>query len=334
MKNNNNQISKNDQEISNSSKNNYLNMKTDINNLNNNDIQSMKASLSKLCNICSVLKEKNNIIDSILLNTKKRKKILSQETLEKENELIEIENEINIYYNKLFSDYIHTDNNKNKILSKLKLIKEELTQRKYIDYLNKKIMVEQKAEKMDQGLSQLSTEQLEIFNNEIFNKQIQNDKVKTNTEVMKKYYEDIKKSDIYHQVFSEIKESLYNEKYNNNYQSMGSFYNNQNNNLNKKFNSKMINESSNYFQPYSNGNITMRSEMFSNRKKKYRINHSMDTKHNISNDNYSKNEELYSKTKYLLDYNNIRNKSFASNTYANKKKNRFNSKLFMANNNF
>lgn len=328
MKNNIIPLKKYEQEINNSPQKSNINNKTTINNLNQNDIQSMKISLNKLRNICNILKEKNTIIDGMLLSTKKRKKILSEETSEKENELIQLENEINIYYNKLFSEYIHTDNKKNQILSKLKLIKEELTQRKYIDYLNKKIMVEQKEEKMEQGLSQLTTEQLEIFNNEIFSKQT-NDKDKANDEIMNKYYEDIKKGDIYHKIFTEIKDSLYNEKNNNNTQSMSSLSNN--NKLNKKFNSKMINESSNYFQPYSNGNSTLRSEMFSNKKKKN--NHSMDTKHNMSNDNYYKNEDLNFKSQYFGYKNNIRNKSFASNTYAYKKKNRFKSKLFMANNN-
>ena len=255
---------------------------------------------------------------------------LSQETLEKESELLNLENEINIYYNKLFSDYIHTDNNKRIILSKLKLIREELTQRKYTDYLNKKIMVEQKEDKIQKELSKLSTEQLEVFNNEIFNIQKYNNKDNPNIEAMKKHYEDIKKSDIYQKIFSEIKDSLYNEK--NNTQSMGSFYNNKKDKTNKKFNSKMINESSNYFQPYSMRYSGMRSEMFSNSKKKKKINNSMDTKYNISNENFYKNED-YSNQKYLIDSKNIRNKSFGTQSYAYKKKKRFNSKLFMANNN-
>ena len=329
MKNNNIPINKYEKEINIPSLKNEMNIKIDNNDLSNNDIQNMKISLNKLRNICNVLKEKNTIIDGMLLSTKKRKKILSQETLEKEAELLEVENEINIYYNKLFSDYIHTDINKSKILSKLNLIKEELTQRKYIDYLNKKIMVEQKEEKMQQGLSLLSTEQLEKFNNEIFNNQTLNDKEKTNFEVMKKHYEDIKKNDIYQKIFSEIKDSLYNEK--NNTQSMSSFYNNKKDKINKKFNSKMMNESSNYFKPYSMGYSGMRSEMFSNSKKKKRNNNSMDMKYNISNENLFKNEN--SNQKYLIDSKNIRNKSFAAQSYANKKKKRFNSKLFMANNN-
>ena len=307
MKNNNIQINENEQEISNIPKNTNINNGIDINNMNKNDIQNIKKSLNKLRNICNTLKEKNAIIDGMLLSTKKEKKILSQETLKKENELIEIENEINIYYNKLFSDYIYNDNNKKKILSKLKLIKEELTQKKYIDYLNKKIIVEQKEEKIEKALSKLSTEQLEVFNNEIYNN-IKNNKDQANAEIMNKYYEDIKKSDIYTKIFSEIKEALYNEKYHNS-QSMSSFYNTKNNKLNKKFNSRIITESSNYFQPYSNGNSTMRSEIFSNRKKKMRLNHSMDMKHNMNND-FKDEDSNNIKTKYYLDTNNIRNNSF------------------------
>lgn len=262
----------------------------------------------------------------MLLSTKKRKKILSQETLEKEAELLKIENEINIYYNKLFSDLVNTDANKSVILSKIKLIREELIQKKYLDYLNKKIMVEQKEEKIQQGLSKLSTEQLENFNNEIYNDQTceDKDKDKANIEILKKHYEDIKKSDIYQKVFSEIKESLYNP-------SMSSLYNNKNSI--KKFNSKMINESSNYFQPYSMQNSEKKSNLFSNKNKKYKGNHSMDNKYTNSNDNYFKNENsnLNSQQKFLFDIKSCRNNSYAAKNYINKKKKRFNSKLFMLN---
>ena len=306
MKNNNITNNKYGKEMNNSNEKDYINKNVDINDLNNNDIQNIKLSLNKLRNISSILKEKNIIIDSMLLSTKKRKKILSQETLEKEAELLKIENEINIYYNKLFSDLVNTDANKSVILSKIKLIREELIQKKYLDYLNKKIMVEQKEEKIQQGLSKLSTEQLENFNNEIYNDQT------------------FKKSDIYQKVFSEIKESLYNP-------SMSSLYNNKNSI--KKFNSKMINESSNYFQPYSMQNSEKKSNLFSNKNKKYKGNHSMDNKYTNSNDNYFKNENsnLNSQQKFLFDIKSCRNNSYAAKNYINKKKKRFNSKLFMLN---
>ena len=326
MKNNNITNNKYGKEINNSNEKDYINKHVDNNDLNNNDIQNIKLSLNKLRNISSILKEKNIIIDSMLLSTKKRKKILSQETLEKEAELLKIENEINIYYNKLFSDLVNTDANKSVILSKIKLIREELIQKKYIDYLNKKIMVEQKEEKIQQGLSKLSTEQLENFNNEIYNDQTceDKDKDKANIEILKKHYEDIKKSDIYQKVFSEIKESLYNP-------SMSSLYNNKNSI--KKFNSKMINESSNYFQPYSMQNSEKKSNLFSNKNKKYKGNHSMDNKYTNSNDNYFKNENsnLNSQQKFLFDIKSCRNNSYAAKNYINKKKKRFNSKLFMLN---
>lgn len=326
MKNNNITNNKYGKEMNNSNEKDYINKNVDINDLNNNDIQNIKLSLNKLRNISSILKEKNIIIDSMLLSTKKRKKILSQETLEKEAELLKIENEINIYYNKLFSDLVNTDANKSVILSKIKLIREELIQKKYVDYLNKKIMVEQKEEKIQQGLSKLSTEQLENFNNEIYNDQTceDKDKDKANIEILKKHYEDIKKSDIYQKVFSEIKESLYNP-------SMSSLYNNKNSI--KKFNSKMINESSNYFQPYSMQNSEKKSNLFSNKNKKYKGNHSMDNKYTNSNDNYFKNENsnLNSQQKFLFDIKSCRNNSYAAKNYINKKKKRFNSKLFMLN---
>ena len=326
MKNNNITNNKYGKEMNNSNEKDYINKNVDINDLNNNDIQNIKLSLNKLRNISSILKEKNIIIDSMLLSTKKRKKILSQETLEKEAELLKIENEINIYYNKLFSDLVTTDANKSVILSKIKLIREELIQKKYVDYLNKKIMVEQKEEKIQQGLSKLSTEQLENFNNEIYNDQTceDKDKDKANIEILKKHYEDIKKSDIYQKVFSEIKESLYNP-------SMSSLYNNKNSI--KKFNSKMINESSNYFQPYSMQNSEKKSNLFSNKNKKYKGNHSMDNKYTNSNDNYFKNENsnLNSQQKFLFDIKSCRNNSYAAKNYINKKKKRFNSKLFMLN---
>ena len=326
MKNNNITNNKYGKEMNNSNGKDYINKNVDNNDLNNNDIQNIKLSLNKLRNISSILKEKNIIIDSMLLSTKKRKKILSQETLEKEAELLKIENEINIYYNKLFSDLINTDTNKSVILSKIKLIREELIQKKYVDYLNKKIMVEQKEEKIQQGLSKLSTEQLENFNNEIYNDQTceDKDKDKANIEILKKHYEDIKKSDIYQKVFSEIKESLYNP-------SMSSLYNNKNSI--KKFNSKMINESSNYFQPYSMQNSEKKSNLFSNKNKKYKGNHSMDNKYTNSNENYFKNENsnLNSQQKFLFDIKSCRNNSYAAKNYINKKKKRFNSKLFMLN---
>jgi len=326
MKNNNITNNKYGKEMNNSNEKEYINKNVDNNDLNNNDIQNIKLSLNKLRNISSILKEKNIIIDSMLLSTKKRKKILSQETLEKEAELLKIENEINIYYNKLFSDLVNTDANKSVILSKIKLIREELIQKKYVDYLNKKIMVEQKEEKIQQGLSKLSTEQLENFNNEIYNVQTceDKDKDKANIEILKKHYEDIKKSDIYQKVFSEIKESLYNP-------SMSSLYNNKNSI--KKFNSKMINESSNYFQPYSMQNSEKKSNLFSNKNKKYKGNHSMDNKYTNSNDNYFKNENsnLNSQQKFLFDIKSCRNNSYAAKNYINKKKKRFNSKLFMLN---
>ena len=326
MKNNNITNNKYGKEMNNSNEKDYKNKNVDNNDLNNNDIQNIKLSLNKLRNISSILKEKNIIIESMLLSTKKRKKILSQETLEKEAELLKIENEINIYYNKLFSDLINTDTNKSVILSKIKLIREELIQKKYLDYLNKKIMVEQKEEKIQQGLSKLSTEQLENFNNEIYNDQTceDKDKDKANIEILKKHYEDIKKSDIYQKVFSEIKESLYNP-------SMSSLYNNKNSI--KKFNSKMINESSNYFQPYSMQNSEKKSNLFSNKNKKYKGNHSMDNKYTNSNDNYFKNENsnLNSQQKFLFDIKSCRNNSYAAKNYINKKKKRFNSKLFMLN---
>ena len=313
MKYNNLQINKYENELILSSHKDDSRIKQDINKMNNKEIKNIKVALNKLRNISNILKEKNAIIDGMLLSTKSCKKILSQEILDKESELLEIENDINIYFNKLFSDYIHTDNDKNKILSKLKLIKEELTQRKYIDYLNKKIMVEQKEDKIQKELSKLSTDQLEEFNKQIFN-----DKQNTNFEIMKKHYEDIKKNDIYHKIFSEIKGSLYNEKNNNNSQNI---------------NIKIIDESSNYFQPHSIGNSGMRSEMFSNKKKK-RVNLSMDTKYNknnnIINDSHFNIDDL--NKNQLLERKKFRNKSFVSYNYENKKKNRFNSKLFNNNN--
>ena len=71
-------------------------IKLDINNMNKNDIKNLKISLNNIRNICNVLKEKNTIIDGMLISTKKRKKLISQETLEKEAELLKIDKEINI----------------------------------------------------------------------------------------------------------------------------------------------------------------------------------------------------------------------------------------------
>ena len=325
MKNNNIPINKYEKE-NNSNKNNNKSIKLDINNMNKNDIKNLKTSINKIRNVCSILKEKNTIIDGMLLSTKTKKKIISQETLEKEVELLKIDNEINIYFNQLFSDFINTDNSKNIIISKLKLLREELAKRKYNDYLNKKITIEQKEEKLQKDLSNLSTEQLEVFNNENFDKTKGNNKDKINFEIMKKNYEDIKKADIYHHIFSEIKNSLYNGKTNNN-QSMESLENN-NIKLNQKYNPKIINESSNYFQPYSIDNPKIKNDLVSFEKKKKRNNHSMDNKNYIDIENSNSNFEQ----KFSVDTKNIRNKSFGGYNKAYKKKSRFNSKLFRANN--
>ena len=325
MKNNNIPINKYEKE-NNSNKNNNKTIKLDINNMNKNDIKNLKTSINKIRNVCSILKEKNTIIDGMLLSTKTKKKIISQETLEKEAELLKIDNEINIYFNQLFSDFINTDNNKNIIISKLKLLRDELAKRKYNDYLNKKITIEQKEEKLQKDLSNLSTEQLEVFNNENFDKIDNNDKDKVNIEIMKKNYEDIKKTDIYHHIFSEIKNSLYNGKTNNN-QSMESLENN-NIKLNQKYNPKIINESSNYFQPYSIENPKIKNDLVSFEKKKKRNNLSMDNKNFIDIENSNSNIEQ----KFSVDTKNIRNKSFGGYNKAYKKKSRFNSKLFRANN--
>ena len=325
MKNNNIPINKYEKE-NNSNKNNNKSIKLDINNMNKNDIKNLKTSINKIRNVCNILKEKNTIIDGMLLSTKTKKKIISQETLEKEAELLKIDNEINIYFNQLFSDFINTDNSKNIIISKLKLLREELAKRKYNDYLNKKITIEQKEEKLQKDLSNLSTEQLEVFNNENFDKTKGNNKDKINFEIMKKNYEDIKKTDIYHHIFSEIKNSLYNGKANNN-QSMESLENN-NIKLNQKYNPKIINESSNYFQPYSIDNPKIKNDLVSFEKKKKRNNHSMDNKNYIDIENSNSNFEQ----KFSVDTKNIRNKSFGGYNKAYKKKSRFNSKLFRANN--
>ena len=191
MKNNNNVLNKSQNKIDKDTF--YKNPEI---NINVSDTQQLKNSLNKVKNLCNILKEKNNIIDGMLLSTKRKKKILIQETEDKQNEIIQLENEINIYYDKLFSEYFQGDNRKSRILSKIKFLRKELTQSKYIDYLNKKIMVEQKEENMQKKLSLLTTEQLEQFNEEIYNNQIFNEKEKQNIELMKKQYEDIKKTEI------------------------------------------------------------------------------------------------------------------------------------------
>ena len=308
----------------------YDNLKLDINNLNESDIKSLKNSLSKIKNLSNILKEKNNLIDGMLLSTKKRKKILMKETSEKENEIIKLENEINIYYNKLFSEYFNGDNNKGIILSKIKFLRRELTQNKYIDYWNKKIMVEQKEEKMQKKLSLLTTEQLEQFNKEIYNDQIFNDKEKDNLELIKKKYEDIKKTEIFSRIFNEIKESLYRDKY------LIESCNSSFVKSKKKFNSKMLNinqsnkGSCSSMHTYSQGNYDMRSEMFSN-KRKNKGHQSVENKNIMSNENFIINDEINETNatqKYLLSNKNYAPKAFTSNNNINQK---FNSKLLISN---
>ena len=315
-------------------KNNLYNDITniDLNNLNHTDIQHLKISLNNLKKLSNILKEKNNIIDGMLLSTKKRKKIITQEKTEKENEIIKLDNEINIYYNKLFSEYLNENNNKSIILSKIKFLRRELTQNKYIDYLNKKIMVEQKEEKMQKKLALLSTEQLELFNKEIYNNQIfNNDKEKQNIELIKKQYEDIKKKEIFSKIFNEIKESLYKDKYNNESVNTSLIKSK------KKFNSKMLNINQSKkgscasLHTVSQGNYEMRSEMFSNKAKKNKGNHSVEIKNLMSNDSSKLNDEINATQKYLLSNNNYRKNSQDSKRLLNKKNSKFNSKLFMSN---
>ena len=104
----------------------------------------------------------------------------------------------------------------------------------------------------------------------------------------------------------------------------------ENNNikLNQKYNPKIINESSNYFQPYSIENPKIKNDLVSFEKKKKRNNLSMDNKNFIDIENSNSNIEQ----KFSVDTKNIRNKSFGGYNKAYKKKSRFNSKLFRANN--
>ena len=325
----------------NNSKNNISNTNQnpniDINNFTKSDIEHLKLSLNKIRNLSKILKEKNNIIDGMLLSTKKRKIILTQEISEKEDEIIKLENEINIYYNKLFSEYFNSDSNKSIILSKIKFLRRELTQNKYIDYLNKKIMVEQKEEKMQKKLSLLTTEQLELFNKEIYNDQIYTtDKEKENIELIKKQYEDIKKTEIFTKIFNEIKESLYKDKYNkiNNESNSSLIYKSK-----KKFNSKMLNNQSNKgscssLRTCSQGNYDMRSEMFSNKGKRNKANCSVENRNMMSNESSMADEEINATRKYLLNNDN-NNKNYGNKIYAlnnsKYKKKKFNSKFFVSN---
>ena len=331
MKNNNNKNYNNLNK--NSISDNYDNINLDLNNLNQLDVQHLKKSLNNLKKISNIIKEKNNIIDGMLLSTKKRKKIIAKETSDKENEIIKLENEINIYFNKLFSEYLNEHNNKSLILSKIKFLRRELTQNKYNDYLNRKIIVEQKEEKMQKKLALLTTEQLEQFNKEIYNNQIfNNDREKQNVELIKKQYEDIKKTEIFSKIFNEIKESLYKDKCNN-----GS----PNSSLVKskrKFNSKMLNinqskkGSCTSLHTVSQGNYELRSEMFSNIPKKNKGHHSIEIKNLMSNESSMVNDEISATQKYLLSNKNIKKKSEESKTSLNKKNNKFNSKFFISNN--
>ena len=311
----------------------YNNPNFDINNLNLSEIQQLKNSLKKVKNLCHILKEKNNIIDGMLLSTKKRKKLLAKEKSDKEDEIVSLENEINIYYNKLFSEYFHGDNEKSRILSKIKFLRRELTQNKYVDYLNKKIMVEQKEEKMQKKLSLLTTEQLEKFNQEIYKKDLYNNKEKEHLELIKKQYDDIKKTEIFTKIFNEIKESLVGFK-NNESRNSSSLIKSK-----KKFNSKLFNinpsnrGSCTSFNTCSQGNYEMRSEMFSNKVKHRKGHHSVEIKHLMSNENSSMNGEVNATHKYLLSNKNYGPKDYMPNSSMNKKSNKYHSRLFMFNQN-
>lgn len=329
---NNKKIANKNQYKNNLEANDYNNINVNLNNINSSEAQHLKNSLRKLKNIYNILKDKNNIIDGMLLSTKKRKKMLAQEKSDKENEIITLENEINIVYNKLFSEYFNEDNNKSIILTKMKLLGRELTQKKYLDYLNKKIMVEQKEEKMQKKLSLLNTEQLEQFNKEIFTRDIYNNKEKEHIELIIKQYEDIKKTEIITKIINEIKESL------------GGFKSNDSKNSlidksKKKFCSKMLNINTSNKGSFtslnscSQGNYEMRSEMFSNKAKRKKVYHSVENKNLMSSQNYVNNEDLnVSPTqKYLLNNKNYGPKDYVLNNLMNKKNKKYHSKLFMNN---
>ena len=290
-----------------------------LNDLSKSDIDNLRASLNKLRNLSNKLKEKNNIIDGILLSTKKRNKILIKETNFKEDEITKLENEINISFNKLFSGYCTDDIKKTRILTKLRFLRTEFTQTKYLDYLEQKRKVEQKEDKMQRTLCLLTTEQLEKFNKEMHNKRLlNNDEEKQRTELINKQYEDIKKTEIFKKIIGEIKESLSNE-------SLKS---------KKKFNSKLLNLSQNNIESKSSmisgsqGNYCMRSDMFSNKNRK-RANRSLESKNIMNNESIVINEENNATQKYLINNKKYGPKSFASNNSSvGKKAKRFNSKFF------
>ena len=72
MKNNNIDLYNNQNIIN--TKNKIEKSKLDISNISNYDIEHLKNSLNKIKNISKILKEKNNIIDGMLLRKKKERK--------------------------------------------------------------------------------------------------------------------------------------------------------------------------------------------------------------------------------------------------------------------
>ena len=218
-----------------------------------NNINHLKSSINKIRTLSNILKEKNNLTDTLLINTKKQKKTLLQELSNKENELIKLDNEINVLYSKLYSQFPPSYN---KIISKLKLIRNELFNNKTKEYLNKKILIEEKEKNLKKKFSKLSTEQLQQFNNEYHSNNIEENKI------VEKQYEDIKKSNIYNNIFKEIKIYLNNDNPNNLSDS------------NKKFNSKLMNNSS-YSLNSVNSSI-LNSNLFTNKSKKGKVNRSVD----------------------------------------------------------
>ena len=107
------------------------------------------------------LNRKQNITDTFYISTKKKKEFLIKTLQDYDNEINNLDNEIDLYYNELFGTL---NNQKNKkIFQNLNLLK-DLLNTKTEELNNRQEIIEQKENQLNEKLSQLNIAQLELFN--------------------------------------------------------------------------------------------------------------------------------------------------------------------------
>ncbi len=153
------------------------------------------------------LNRKQNITDTFYISTKKKKEFLIKTLQDYDNEINNLDNEIDLYYNELFGTL---NNQKNKkIFQNLNLLK-DLLNTKTEELNNRQEIIEQKENQLNEKLSQLNIAQLELFNQMItkINKEedLENN-ILINTSNLKHEYSKIK-NNYFEQISNEILKEL------------------------------------------------------------------------------------------------------------------------------